>query len=138
MSVESSSKHSLNRVFSGEADRPPFQLISVPPPLPSSSSPGSILMTIVDEAYFTAICAEGFFYGKICALTCTLAKVVQLFLGLGLYSGIFVMYLQCPPKKSGRAFILYYAVSLLYILSTATFVSNLVALILEVSNNSNL
>ena len=89
-------------------------------------------MSIVDESYFISICLE--VYGKICASTCTLAKEVQLSLGLGLYSGTFAMYLQCPSKRSGTALILFFAVCLLYVLSTATFVSDLVAIILEVSN----
>ena len=88
------------------------------------------------EALFIGICVEGFLYGKICALTCTLAKEVQLFPGPGLYSGIFAIYLQCVSKRSGTAIILFYSVCLLYFLSTATFVSDLVALILQVSNNS--
>ena len=79
---------------------------------------------------------EGFLYGKICTLTCTLAKEVQLFLGLGLYSGLFAMYLLlCPSKKSRTTIIHFYAVCLLYVLSTATFASDLVADILYVSNN---
>ena len=45
------------------------------------------------------------------------------------------MYLQCPSKRSGTALVLFYAVCLLYVLSAATFVSDLVALILQVSNN---
>ena len=66
----------------------------------------------------------------------TLAKEVQLFPGLGLYSGIFAIYLQCPSKRSGTALILFYAVCLLYVLSAADFVSDLIALILHVSTNS--
>ena len=46
------------------------------------------------------------------------------------------MYLQCPSKRSGTALILFYAVCLLYVLSGATLVSDLVALILYVSNDS--
>ena len=45
------------------------------------------------------------------------------------------MYLQCPSKRSGTALVLFYAVCLLYVLSAATFVSDLLKLILEVSNN---
>ena len=86
-----------------------------------------------------AICLEGFFYGKIsvCALACILAEKVPLFLsGVGLYSGIFVMYLQCASKNSRMAIIIFYVLCLLYVLSTATFVSDLIAIILEVSYNS--
>jgi hypothetical protein len=63
------------------------------------------------------------------------AQEVQSFPGLGLYSGIFAMYLQCPSKNSRTATILFYSVCLLYVLSTATFVGDLVCLILYVSNN---
>ena len=92
-------------------------------------------MATVCETLFISIWLEGFLYGKICALICIPAQGVQLFPGLGLYSGIFAIYLQCPSKKAGTAIILFYAVCLLYVLSAADFVSDLVALILEVSNN---
>ena len=77
-----------------------------------------------------------------CSLPCTLAKEVQLFPGLGLYSGIFVMYLQCQSDKStGRTTtIVFYAICLLYILSTVSFISDLATATIilepEVSNNS--
>ena len=97
-------------------------------------------MSTVDKAPFIALCLEGFLYGNLCALPCTLrlAKEVQLFPGLGLYSGIFAMYLQCSKKagRSGTAVVVFYAVCLLYLLSTATFVGDLVSLIFYVSNNS--
>ena len=97
-------------------------------------------MLTEQEAYLIGTCLEGFLYGKIsvlCALTCILAKKkVQLFPGLGLYSGIFVMYLRCPSNKSRTTTILFYALSLLYVLSVATIVSDMVSFILEVSNNS--
>ena len=73
-----------------------------------------------------------------CSLTCTLANIP----GLGIYSGIFVMYLQCQSDRStGRtATIVFYAICLLYILSTVSFISDLAAatVVLEpdVSNNS--
>ena len=95
-------------------------------------------MTTWQEMEFIALCLEGFFYGKIsvpCALTCTLAEEIQLFPGLGLYSGIFAVYLHCSLNNFRTATILFYALCLLYFLSTATVVSNLVALILQVSNN---
>ena len=62
-----------------------------------------------------------------CASTCTLANGVQLlFLDQGLYSGIFVMYLKCQSDKSRKATIVFYALCLLHVLSTATVVSDLV------------
>ena len=94
------------------------------------------MLTLV-ESDFIALCLEGFLYGKISVLgglTCTLAKQVQLFPGLGLYSGIFVIYLRCPLNNHRTAIILFYVLCLLYILSTATIVGDLVAFILEVSN----
>ena len=97
-------------------------------------------MITAQEAYYIGLCLEGFFYGKIyvlCALTCiTLAEEVQLFLGLGIYSGIFVMYLQCRSNNSKTTTVLFYALCVLYVLSTATIVCDLVSFILEVSNNS--
>ena len=60
----------------------------------------------------------------------------SLFYGLGLYSGIFAMYFQGQSNVSRTGTIVFYAVCLLYFLSTVTFVSDVVALILEVSNNS--
>jgi hypothetical protein len=81
---------------------------------------------------------EGFFFGKIvsvlCALTCMLAKEVQLFLGLGIYSGIFAMYLQCPLKESRTAIVVFYVLCLLYILSMAVVACDILGSILQVSN----
>jgi hypothetical protein len=59
--------------------------------------------------------------------------------GLGLYSGIFAMYLQRPLNNTtGRmATILFYAVCLLYVLSTVAVIVDLLSIILTlVSNNS--
>ena len=74
------------------------------------------------------------------SLPCTLTKEVQIFPVLGLYSGIFVIYLQCQSNKSTdtgrRANILFYAICFLYVLSTLDFVCDLIAVIFEVSDNS--
>ena len=74
----------------------------------------------------------------LCSLPCTLAKEVQLFPGLGIYSGILVMYFQCQSNESTgrRTTIVFYAICLLYILSTVNVVSDLATAIFEVSNNS--
>ena len=47
------------------------------------------------------------------------------------------MYLHCSPNKSGKAIILFYALCLLHVLSTATVVSDLVSniMVFQVSNN---
>jgi hypothetical protein len=91
------------------------------------------------EELFIVICLEGFFYGKIsvlCASTRTKRFQLELFVGLGLYFGIFVIYLQYTSKISRTQIILFYALCLLCVLSTATIVSNLINLIFQVSNNS--
>ena len=107
-------------------------------------------MFALDDAFYIGLCLEWFFYGKISilwALTCTvtLAKEVQLFLGLGIYSGILVIYLQCQKKDSRTATIVFYALCLLYVLSTATVVCDLALYVVSrigpdalvvVSNNS--
>jgi hypothetical protein len=101
-----------------------------------------MMITENGEGTFIAICIEWYFYGKLsvlCAVTCTLAKEVQLFPGLGLYSGIFAMYLRCPSNesRSRTATIIFYALCLLYVLCTVSAVVDLLSLILEkVSNNS--
>ena len=86
------------------------------------------------------MCVEWFLYGKIsvlCASTCTLAKEVQLFPGLGIYSGIFSIYLQCVLSRESRTTtIIFYALCVLYVLSTATVVSDLLEFVIQVSNNS--
>ena len=64
------------------------------------------------------------------------AKEVQLFPGLGLYSGIFIIYLQWRSKDSRTATIIFYALCLLYILSTVTVVGDLIDYSIGVSNNS--
>ena len=75
----------------------------------------------------------------LCTLTCTLSKEVQLIPGrrdgLGIYTGIFAMYLQYPPNKT-RTTIIFYALCLLYVLTTATIVADLVVVTFQVSDNS--
>ena len=89
-----------------------------------------------EEANVISLCLQGFFYGKISVL-CALASTLQsLPPGLGLYSGIFAIYLQCPLNESRTANIIFHAFCVLYVLSTATIVSNLLSFILEVSDIS--
>ena len=100
-------------------------------------------MFSLEELTLIFMFVEGFLYGKIvsvlCALTCTLAKEVQLelFPGLlGIYSGIFVLYLQTHVSKETRTTsLIFYALCLLYVLSTATVVSDLLQYLIDVSNN---
>ena len=65
------------------------------------------------------------------------AKKVQLFPCLGIYSGIFAIYIHCVLSKESRTTgIVFYALCLLYILSTTTVVSDLLEFVIQVSNNS--
>ena len=66
------------------------------------------------------------------------AKEVQLFSGLGVYSAIFVIYLRCVSnlEESRTTTIVFYSLCLLYVLSAGTIVIDLLAFIIEVSNNS--
>jgi hypothetical protein len=105
----------------------------------SSSILGTVFMLTPLELRLIYLYLEGFFFGKIsvlCALTCTLAKEVQLFLDLGIYSGIFIIYFQCPLKESRPAIIIFYVLCLLYALSMANIVCDLLQCMLQVSNNS--
>ena len=91
------------------------------------------------EATAFLICLEGFLYGRIsvlCALICTLTKEVQLFSDLGIYSGIFAIYLHCASRESRTAAIVFYALCILYVLSAATVVSDLLSYTIGVSKNS--
>ena len=93
-----------------------------------------------DEVLFICLCVEWFLYGKILisALTLvTLAKEIQLFSGTGLYSGIFAIYLQCPKKDSRTAMIVFYVLCLLFVLSTASVVCDLLNIILYLYINNN-
>ena len=55
---------------------------------------------------------------------------------LGVYSGIFALYLQCPSDESRArsANIVFYILSILYILCAVTVVCDLLEGIFEVSN----
>ena len=119
-------------------------------PLSSSNSSTIFMLTFTDILLIGkqfGLCVECFLYGKIsflcdltCTITVTIAKEVQLLHGPGVYSGIFAIYLKCPKKDSRIAMIVFYVLGLLYILSTATVVFDLLYIIFaihsKVSNNS--
>ena len=92
-----------------------------------------------EELYVLFMCVEWFLYGKIsvlCALTCTLAKEVRLTPGLGIYCGIFAIYIHCvlARKESRESNTIFYALCLLFVLSTAAVVSDVLKCIIDVSN----
>ena len=84
-------------------------------------------LTSTDYSYL-GIFLEGFFFGMI-SVNCQaqVAKVVQYCLIPGLYSGIFAMYLQhhgSPQRTNKAKSIVFYALLLLYTLSAAIIVMN--------------
>ena len=113
----------------------------------SFSSPVTVFMITEIEGAYIGICVEGFLYGMIsvlCALTCTLVKEVHilnywLFPDPGMYSGIFAMYLHWTSENStGRKQTIFYALWVLYVLSTVSFVSDFVGdLSINVSTNDS-
>ena len=89
-------------------------------------------MLTVQEAAVILFCLEEFVYGKIsalCALTCTLAKEVQLSPDLGIYSGIVLAIYS--SKKSRTATIVFYVLFTLAVIS----LSDLLSFIIAVSND---
>ena len=97
-------------------------------------------MITPEEIYVLLVCYEWFLFGKItvlsCTLTCTLLKKSNYSPGLGIYSGIFILYLQCRSPESRTANIIFYALCLVYILSTANVIADLLNYTLGVSNSS--
>ncbi|KAF8801522.1 hypothetical protein BYT27DRAFT_6789041 [Phlegmacium glaucopus] len=81
-----------------------------------------------------ALCVEGFLCGMpfyVCYTS--LAKAVQYYTGSGIYSGIFVTYLQYQTSKEGTDKtnnILFYSHCALYVLSVAAFASDIAGTIM--------
>ena len=89
------------------------------------------------------MCLEGFLYGKILPWFVPLllvTKQVQLFPAVGVYSGIFAIYLQSPSNASRTrmANIVFYIICLLYAFCSATVVMDLLYFILGVSKKNYL
>ena len=90
-----------------------------------------------------SICFEGFLFGNVSSvhlnvtLVLLVAKEIQLFPGLGIYTGIFAIYLQCPSDESRtqRADVVFYTIiCLLYVFCAASVVSDLISITLQVSD----
>jgi hypothetical protein len=98
------------------------------------------MLTTSDTLECFSMCFEWFLFGNISVLLFVplllIAKEVQLFPGLGLYSGIFAIYLQCPSNNSRTANIVFYIICLLYVLCAAAVFSDILRFIFAVSNNS--
>ena len=90
-----------------------------------------VMITIPQTLEGFTICLEWFLFGNISVLCCMLvAKEVQLSPGLGVYSGIFAIYLQFR-----KAIIVFYILCLLYVLCAVTVVCDLLNFTFSVSNN---
>ena len=113
-----------------------------PPPLLRLSSSSrlapSSCISIKISSFLPVLKGSSMVRYPFCSLPCTFAKEVHLTPGLGLYSGILAVYFQCQSNEStGRTTtIVFYAICLLFVLSTVDFISDLVSFIFEVSNNS--
>ena len=86
-------------------------------------------LSLSDECYYLGICLGGLFFGTISVLQlpwwCLLLKQFQ-----GIYSGIFVLYLQCHASKTDTAkanYFLFSSICFLYILSIATIAFDIVS-----------
>ena len=137
-------KYLVSQVFSGLADQYHWQHICFPSPLLQSSllfqsSPPSCLLLLPALYFvlkgFSTVRYPSFVLSK---FNCALAKEIQIFSGLGIYCGIFAIYLQCPSKdsRSRSANLIFYVLCLLYFLCFSTFVLDLTSFVLEVSDNS--
>ena len=93
-----------------------------------------IFISLDIDGIFFGIWLEGFLYGEISVLCVPLSNEVWLlFPGLlGLYSGIFAIYLKCQLEKSRKPTIVFHALCLLYILSTFTAVCDLLVITIQI------
>ena len=98
-------------------------------------------LTFADFEFFGK-CLEGFFYGTMryhlfYTVIPQVTKRIRHYPISGLYSGIFVIYLQYHGSKKdankGSFTIHFYALCLLYLLSVATIVSDLTLFLTQVS-----
>ena len=104
-----SSKYSVIGVFSRQDNLYPnkslFSPSSTQTLLFQSPGTGTVFKFMDSELnYLLSTCMKGSsmvrYPGPFCSLPCTFAKEVQLFPGLGLYSGILALYFQCQSNES--------------------------------------
>ena len=100
------------------------------------------MFTNLDALSSFALWLEWFLFGKLSvlyALAFTLTKEVQLFPNIGVYSGIFALYLHYASKESRTrtANVVFYILCLLYIFCAVTVVCDLLVYAFTVSNNPN-
>lgn len=97
--------------------------------------------TTYGDFVYIGICLEGFLYGTIFILQLSRSsfKRRQHYRVLGLYSGIFAVYLQLhtSAKSNYKTNILFYALCVLYFLSMATIVLDVSRYLVEVVSYSD-
>ena len=98
-----------------------------------------VMKLTMAEYTFIGLCVEGFLYGKIshCGSCFKKCDIIAISLRLGLYSGIFAMYLQHHSSKKGThgtKNILFFSLCVLYVLSVATVITDMAVFIYGVSN----
>ena len=99
--------------------------------------------TTANEFVYLSRCLEWFFGGTVSVLLLPCKLLKQFAMVIGLYSGIFLIYLQytaSPKNASKRNNILFYALCFLYVLSMASIASDLFVYfrVPEVSKNEHL
>ena len=100
------------------------------------------MFTNLDALSSFALWLEWFLFGKLSvlyALAFTLTKEVQLFPNIGVYSGIFALYLHYASKESRTrsANVVFYVLCILYVLCAALVASDLLVSVFGVSDNPN-
>ena len=130
----------MNRGFSGLADAT-FPL-HLPFPSPSRLYSSWLLLHKLWNAFRyvskgSSLVPYPFCYFVYCISLLWIAKEVQLFPVLGVYSGIFAIYLQCPSDESRtrRADVVFHSIiCLLYVFCAAVVVSDLISFSVQVCN----
>ena len=116
----------------------PFLLLS---PLSSSLPASSCTLPNISMNHSLRNVSKGSCMVRNVHLACTLANELLLFPVLGIYSGIFILFLhlQCPSNDSKQlrtAIILFYAVCVLYTLSTFVIIGDFIVFVRLVSKKT--
>ena len=124
----------MNGVFNGLANH--YSNTSLPLPAFAPSSWVLLLQNFCPVFQYILKGSSTVTYPCFINFLLLVAKEVQLFLGQGVYSGIFAIYLKCPSNESRTrmANIVFYTICLLYAFCSATIVIDLLYFILGVSN----
>ena len=92
-----------------------------------------------EVASMLGVCIEGFFLGKVFQFESFNTTSAKLFPDTGLYTAIFIMYLQHQASKRSVIDIvqnvLFYLICILYVLSVVTIIGDTVDFIITVSSS---